>query len=159
MVASTFSNVEGNYVLFNLPAGSYDVRAYAAGWEFAAAQASVTADQQTSGIDLAGAGPAFGSVSGSGTITVGQVPLIRVTPWDGVIDSANASAVVNASSTPLIRWRNETGESVGTYSIEVFFGTPDFEPPVRGGWQHEGRTTLHFGRRIAVFAEWSFMLH
>jgi hypothetical protein len=65
IVASTISNVAGEYILFNLPPGSYDVRAYAAGWEWVPASAVVIADEQTSGVDLAVLGPAGGSVSGS----------------------------------------------------------------------------------------------
>jgi hypothetical protein len=65
VVASTISNVAGEYVIFNLPPGSYDVRAYAAGWEWVPAQAMVVAEEHTPGVDLAVNGPAAGSVSGS----------------------------------------------------------------------------------------------
>ena len=65
VVRSTISGTDGKYVVFNLPPGTYDVSAYAAGWQFAPALANVVADQRTSGIDLAGVGQAAGSVSGS----------------------------------------------------------------------------------------------
>jgi len=65
VVASTISNVGGEYVIFNLPPGTYDVRAYAAGWEWVPAEAPVVADEQTADVDLAVLGSAGGSVSGS----------------------------------------------------------------------------------------------
>jgi Carboxypeptidase regulatory-like domain len=64
-VASTISGTSGQYVIFNLPPGTYTVRAYVAGWQFTPVQASVLADQETPGVDLAGSGIALGSVSGN----------------------------------------------------------------------------------------------
>jgi hypothetical protein len=64
-VGSTISDAGGDYVVFNLPPGSYEVRAYFAGSQFPPAMADVVADQQTKDVNLARSGPASGSVSGS----------------------------------------------------------------------------------------------
>jgi hypothetical protein len=65
---SGISDKQGTYTIFNLPAGSYDVRGYAGGLNLAPAQAAVTANSETKGIDLSSATAALGAVSGNVSI-------------------------------------------------------------------------------------------
>ena len=66
--ASGIADKSGAYTIFNLPAGSYDVRGYAAGLNLAPASAGVNAGAETKGIDLSVAAGGLGSVSGSVSI-------------------------------------------------------------------------------------------
>jgi hypothetical protein len=65
VVRSAVSDLNGPYVIFNLPAGTYQVNAYAAGSQFVPASANVIDGVQTSDVNLARSGAATGSVSGN----------------------------------------------------------------------------------------------
>jgi carboxypeptidase family protein len=65
VVRSTVSDINGPYVIFNLPAGAYEVKAYAAGSQFAPVSTSVVEGLQTTDVNLARTGAASGSVSGN----------------------------------------------------------------------------------------------
>src|SRR5262245_60242597 len=56
VVRSTVSDINGPYVIFNLPAGSYQVKAYAAGSQFVPVSTNVVDGVQTTGVDLARSG-------------------------------------------------------------------------------------------------------
>lgn len=60
-----FSDSDGNYVIFNVPAGSYTVRGYSAGLQLDAAAATVEASVETTDIDLATSDNSLSAVSGS----------------------------------------------------------------------------------------------
>lgn len=62
---TTNSDTDGGYILFNAPPGSYTVRGYAAGLQLASANATVTANNRTSGVDLTPTQMQLGTVSGS----------------------------------------------------------------------------------------------
>src|SRR3954469_1131973 len=62
--ASGIADVDGTYVLYNVPAGDLEVRGYAAGLSLDPAHASVAAGSETKGVDLAASDVALGSVSG-----------------------------------------------------------------------------------------------
>jgi hypothetical protein len=62
------SDVDGAYVIFNAPAGSYTVRGYAAGVQLNPAMASVSAGARASGVDLGPREAPLGKVSGSVSI-------------------------------------------------------------------------------------------
>jgi len=66
--ASAIADRSGNYTIFNLPQGSYEVRGYAAGLNLAPASAAVTAGAETKGIDLNTIAGTLGAVSGSVSI-------------------------------------------------------------------------------------------
>ncbi len=68
VVRSAVSDINGPYVIFNLPAGTYQVTAYAAGSQFVPTSANVTDGVQTTDVNLARSGAATGSVSGNVTI-------------------------------------------------------------------------------------------
>lgn len=62
--ATGLADTDGSYTVFNVPAGTLDVRGYKAGLQLEHASASVTAGQVTSGVDLASLGEALSVVSG-----------------------------------------------------------------------------------------------
>jgi hypothetical protein len=62
--ATGVADADGSYVVFNVPAGELEVRGYAAGLSLEPAMATVTADEETKGVDLAASDAALGSVSG-----------------------------------------------------------------------------------------------
>ena len=66
--ASGVADKSGAYTIFNVPAGAYEVRGYAAGLNLVPASASVNASAETKGVDLTAGGGALGAVSGSVSI-------------------------------------------------------------------------------------------
>jgi hypothetical protein len=63
--ATGVSDTDGSYVLFNVPAGDYDVRGYRKGLSLEAAAASVAAGKETKGVDLSASDAALGEVNGT----------------------------------------------------------------------------------------------
>jgi hypothetical protein len=63
--ATAVADRDGQYTVFNVPAGSVTVQAYAAASNFSAASAEVRANEDTSGVDLRTSGEATATVSGS----------------------------------------------------------------------------------------------
>lgn len=61
---SAVSDADGNFTIFNVAAGSYDVSGWGAGYNSSVASASVTADTETTGTDLSLTSGATGSLSG-----------------------------------------------------------------------------------------------
>jgi hypothetical protein len=62
--ASGIADADGSYVIFNVPAGTREVRGFAAGLSLESAQATVKAGAETEGIDLAVSGAGLGTVNG-----------------------------------------------------------------------------------------------
>ncbi len=62
---SSITDSAGNYIIYNVPAGDYDVKAWGAGFNSSTATASVTASTETANVDLVLTDGASGSVSGS----------------------------------------------------------------------------------------------
>jgi hypothetical protein len=69
---SGIADKSGAYTIFNVPAGAYEVRGYAAKLDLASASASVNAGAETKGVDLNTSGRALGSVSG--TVSIVNAP-------------------------------------------------------------------------------------
>ena len=61
---SSVSDDEGNYSIFNVPAGSYSVNAWLAGFNGNEVTASVSNGTEISGVDISGPSDATGSVTG-----------------------------------------------------------------------------------------------
>jgi hypothetical protein len=59
-----FSDSDGNYTIFNVPAGSYTIQGYFAGLQLVAVQTSLTAGELKTGIDLSQADRPLSTVSG-----------------------------------------------------------------------------------------------
>lgn len=64
---STFSDQDGNYVIYNVAAGNYTVNGWVAGYNTSGVAASVTANMESTNVDLSLTNDAAGSVSGSVT--------------------------------------------------------------------------------------------
>jgi hypothetical protein len=62
--ATAIADRDGSYVVFNVPAGEQEVRGYAQGISLEPARASVEADVETKGVDLASSDAPLGSVTG-----------------------------------------------------------------------------------------------
>jgi hypothetical protein len=62
--ASGIADADGSYVVFNVPAGTLDVRGFAAGLSLESAQATVKAGEETAGIDLAMSDAGLGTING-----------------------------------------------------------------------------------------------
>jgi hypothetical protein len=65
---SAIADKSGAYTIFNVPAGAYDVRGYAAGLDLGAATTTVAAGAESKGVDLVAAATGLGVVSGSVSI-------------------------------------------------------------------------------------------
>lgn len=61
---SSVSDAEGKYNIFNVPAGTYSVKAWAAGYNAPEVSASVTSGAETASTDISATAGASGSVSG-----------------------------------------------------------------------------------------------
>lgn len=134
VVRSTVSDANGDYILFNLPSGNYQVRAYVAGWQFTPAQASVVVDQITSGIDLASAGPAVGSVSGS--VNIVNAPGGSATSVVLVVAATFNSQTLRGDVPPGLRAPRTGSPSVsGSFTIG---GVPDGTYKVLAAFENDG---------------------
>jgi hypothetical protein len=134
VVASTISDVSGAYVIFNLPPGTYEVRAYAAGWRWSPAQASVAADQLTAGVDLPVLGPAGGSVSGS--VNIVNAPGGSRTSVVLVVASTFNDVTVRGDVPPGLRAPRYGSPSVnGGFTIT---GVPDGTYKVLAAFENDG---------------------
>jgi hypothetical protein len=60
-----FSDVDGNYVIFNVPAGGYTVDGYAAGVQIDATSTSLATGEHKTGVDLAESSQPLSTVSGN----------------------------------------------------------------------------------------------
>jgi hypothetical protein len=70
--ASAIADKSGKYMIFNLPAASYEVRGYAAGLNLNPAMASVTQSTETKGVDLVAGSGSLGAVNG--TVSIVNAP-------------------------------------------------------------------------------------
>jgi hypothetical protein len=60
-----FSDSDGDYIIFNVPAGSYTVQGYASGVQLDAVNTSIVAGENQTGVNLAESGDPLSTVSGS----------------------------------------------------------------------------------------------
>ena len=60
-----FSDIDGTYVIFNVPAGSYSVAGYAAGIQITPTNATVSAGEASTGVDLSESSQPLSTVSGN----------------------------------------------------------------------------------------------
>lgn len=118
---STISDSEGNFVIFNLPSATYNVKAWKAGVNSPEASASVTADTETSQVNLA-ISTASGSTV-SGTITFLATSNIEV---DVALTHPVTEEVIPGLSTTT---------SGGTYSLQ---NAPDGEFLARASYANDG---------------------
>jgi hypothetical protein len=98
---SGISDADGAYVIFNVPAGAYTVRGYAAGVQLAPAKATVAAGARAAGVDLAAMGAALGAVSG--TVSIVNAPGGSMTSVVLVVASTFNEALKRGSVPPGLR--------------------------------------------------------
>jgi hypothetical protein len=110
------ADLNGEYTVFNVPAGSVTVEGYAPGVNLVSETASVSADSNATGIDLSVAGTATAVVSGNVQIvnaTGGAVTSVIL-----AVESTFEEAVARGEAPPGLR----AGEVSGAWSIA---GVPD----------------------------------
>jgi len=117
VVRSTVSAVNGPYVIFNLPTGTYQVTAYAAGAQFVPVSANVTDGTQTADVDLARSGAPLGSVSGN--VNMVNAPGGSVTSVVLVVASTFNDVIVRGDVPPGLRAPRTGSPNVsGSFTID-----------------------------------------
>ena len=121
VVRTAVADVKGEYVIFNLDPGSYEVRAYSADAQFAPATAAVVAGEETMDVDLAASGAPLGSVSGS--VSIVNAPGGSATSVVLVVASTFNEVTLRGEVPPGLRApRNGSPNINGNFSID---GVPD----------------------------------
>jgi Carboxypeptidase regulatory-like domain len=134
VVASAISDVNGPYVIFNLPAGTYQVHAYAAGKQFVPASGSVTEGTQTTGVDLALSNAALGSVSGN--VNMVNAPGGSVTSVVLVVASTFNDVTLRGDVPPGLRAPRSGAPNVsGSFTID---NVPDGTYKVLAAFENDG---------------------
>lgn len=109
--ASGIADADGSYVVFNVPAGTVDVRGYAAGLSLEPAEASVEADERTEGVDLAVSDAALGTINGDVSFVNASSQTTSVVL---VVESTFNAALARGEVPPGLRAYPVTGK----YSFE-----------------------------------------
>jgi hypothetical protein len=102
---------EGNFTLFNVPAGSIEVKGYRTGIELGSATITVAAGQKATGITLTSAGPATAVVSG--TVQIVNAPGGSKTSVILVVEDTFQATAIRGEAPPGLR----VGDVTGTWSI------------------------------------------
>lgn len=118
---STISDNDGNYVIYNVPMATYSVKAWKAGVNSPEVSATVTADTETSGVNLAVSSAAGSTVSGT-------VSFLATENKD--VDVALTHPVTEEAIPGL-----STITSGGSYSLE---NAPDGEFLARASYANDG---------------------
>ena len=117
VVRSAVSDVNGPYVIFNLPAGTYQVTAYAAGAQFVPVSANVTDGAQTQDVNLARSNATLGSVSGN--VNMVNAPGGSVTSVVLVVASTFNDVTVRGDVPPGLRAPRTGSPNVsGSFTID-----------------------------------------
>ncbi len=118
---STISDSEGNYVIYNIPAANYNVKAWKAGVNSPQASATVIPDTETSEVNLA-------ISSASGSTVSGFVTFLAISNKDvdvALTHSVTAEAIPGLSTTT----------SSGNYSLQ---NVPNGEFLARASYSNDG---------------------
>lgn len=127
--ATGVADSAGNYVVFNVPAGTADVRGYAAGLNFDAKSAMVTAGKQTTGVDLTANGKPTAKVSGK----------IEIVNGGGAGSTSVVLAVKETFSMDAARGEVPRGLRVGNVSGDfVIEDVPDGEYVILAAFENDG---------------------
>jgi sarcosine oxidase gamma subunit len=133
-VGTAVSDIQGDYVVFNLPAGTYTVRAYVAGSRFPSAAADVVAAQETKDVNLARSGDAAGSVSGS--VNIVNAPGGSATSVVLVVASTFNEVTVRGEVPRGLRTPKTGSPNVnGSFTIS---GVPDGTYKVLAAFENDG---------------------
>jgi len=134
VVRSAVSDINGPYVIFNLPAGSYQVKGYAAGSQFVPVSANVVDGVQTTDVNLARSGAATGSVSGN--VNLVNAPGGSATSVVLVVASTFNDVTLRGDVPPGLRAPRTGSPNVsGSFSID---GVPDGTYKVLAAFENDG---------------------
>jgi hypothetical protein len=122
------ADIDGDYVIYNLDAGSYGVAAYAKGVVYESATADVT-DGETSTVDLSLADGGGGTVSGN--VQIVNAPGGSSTSVILVLESTFDDLLLRGETPPGLR----AGGVSGDYAIE---GVPPGRWVVLGAFENDG---------------------
>lgn len=106
-----FSDSEGHYTIFNVPAGSYTIQGYFAGLQLKAVQTSLTAGQQKTEVDLSQADRPLSTVSGD--VQIVNAPGGSQTSVILAVESTFVDAAGRGKVPPGLR----VGEITGAFTI------------------------------------------
>lgn len=107
-----FSDSDGNYVIFNVPSGSYSVQGYSAGLQLDPALATLAAGEGVFGVDLLPSDRPLSTVSGS--VQIVNAPGGSVTSVVLSVESTFVEAVGLGKVPPGLR----IGDVTGAFSID-----------------------------------------
>lgn len=124
-----FSDNEGDYTIFNVPAGSYTVRGYAAGIQLNPAETELTAGEDKTGVDLTESDRALNSVSGN--IQFVNAPGGAKTSVVLAVESTFIESVGRGLVPPGLR----AGDVTGDFTIE---NVPDGHYVVLAAFENDG---------------------
>ena len=124
-----FSDSEGQYTIFNVPAGIYTVQGYAAGLQLNAAAAELEAGEAVGGIDLEESDRPLSTVSGN--VQIVNAPGGSRTSIVLALESTFAEAAGRGTVPPGLR----VGEIEGTFTIE---NVPDGRYVVLAAFENDG---------------------
>jgi hypothetical protein len=143
VVRTTFTDAEGEFVLFDLPAGAYTVRALLAGHAGEAVAATVPTDADPAAIELRLDRGGTGSVEGQVSFLAVQNGAVRVT----LQDRASGEAVPGLSAPVTDGTYRVDGVPPGTY---IAWAALENELPV--GYVMDPDAILKFGLPIVTVA-------
>lgn len=124
-----FSDADGVYTIFNVSAGSYSVRGYAAGVQLNETTASLTAGEQLTGVDLTSSANPLSAVSGN--VQIVNAPGGSLTSVILAVESTFVEDAARGEAPPGLR----VGEVSGTFTIN---DVPDGEYVVLAAFENDG---------------------
>jgi hypothetical protein len=131
---SGISDADGAFVIFNVPAGAYTVRGYAAGVQLAPAMVTVNGGARATGIDLVPRQAQLGSVSGS--VDIVNAPGGSMTSVVLVVATTFNQALARGEVPPGLRAPRAGAPSVsGAFSIG---DVPDGSYVVLAAFENDG---------------------
>ncbi len=134
VAASAVSDLDGAYVIFNVPAGHYTVSGYAAGVSLRAATVQVAAGSASAGVDLAELDLPPGKVSGS--VSIVNAPGGSMTSVVLVVASTFDETLKRGEVPPGLRAPRAGVPSVsGAFAIE---DVPDGQYVVLAAFENDG---------------------
>ncbi|UCD83684.1 MAG: carboxypeptidase regulatory-like domain-containing protein [Deltaproteobacteria bacterium] len=124
-----FSDSEGDYTIFNVPAGPYTVRGFVAGIQLNPANTTLTAEEDKTGVDLTESERALSSVSGN--IQIVDAPGGSMTSVVLAVESTFVKSVGRGLVPPGLR----VGDVTGNFTIE---NVPDGKYVVLAAFENDG---------------------
>lgn len=123
------ADADGAYAVLNVPAGSYNLRAYAAGKQYAPITAAVEAGATVDGADFAA--PAGATATVSGNVNIVNAPGGSVTSVVLVVEETFSDTFVRGEVPPGLR----AGDVTGAFTIS---GVPDGRYVVLAAFENDG---------------------